>query len=781
MVDSPNVIEPQGSPAPPADRVDLSKLLAAMRRQKWVVAIAALIGLVFGIAYLATTPRSYFAATTVMLDANVNRSVDEVSVIEGGTGDSALEGAIQIIRSQQLAVQVVERLQLDENQVFLNPPVSLFARGLGYAMGVLRLPLALMRGSENAAGGATAAPPPPEVLTQLRRNAVGALLRGRLVVGREGRSAVISIGYVSHDPALTAAIANAYAEAYAADVLNANFEATERTTEWLRSRLDELQENAFDAAMVAEAFRIENGLVSSRTSGGLMSEQNAAQLNNELATAMAEVARAQALLGSYESIIAEGAAALAEPGRAGGFGGGADSRLTEMQGQLSALNARLRQIETEFGADHPQAQAVRTQIARLAETLFAEIGRLRDDASGALDMAQARVNALRESLGLAVDASSAEGSAQVRLRALEQQARTLETLYQSFLSRFEEIEQQKSFPISNVRVLSAAEVPRAAFGPRTLRTLALMVVLGGIIGCVIGLWREWRDWFFRTGESIEEETGQRFLGYLPRLPQIEGAPPARPEGGARARPLPETGDIPLVQRPLFALQNPRSLFTETLQNVRFTSDMLLAGKSSRIIGLTSILPSEGKTTVALNLAGLTAASGAETLLIDCDPRNPGLSRDLRHLRGTGLVEAITGQIPWQSALRAVGETGLHILPCVAPPYMTHVGDLLNSPQMQRILEEARQRYSHIVLDLPPLGPVVDARMLLPQVDQALMVVEWGKTPRSLVRKAIARDPVLAGRIMGIVLNKTDMERLKAYSPETDAEHHYGEYGGYLAN
>lgn len=786
LADSRNTIEPMGMPEPSGDKVDLTKLFAAIRRQRRTIMIGAAIGLILGIAHLATTPPTYFAATSVMLDANVNRAVGEIAAMEDSGTDSAMEGVLHILRSQQLALKVVDRLDLHNNQTFLNPPSSLFSQMIGTVIGTLRYPIVLLRSatSPTPEGATPAVAPTPEQIDAYMREQSAMLLRGGLLVGRQGESSVLSVGYMVHDPQLAAAIANAYAEAYAADVLTANFEATQRTTEWMRARLTELETSSMSAGMAAETFRLENGLVSS-PSGVLMSQQNASQLNLDLATATADAARSRALLETYETALAGGPEALARSGQEGGYSGPSagtgDTRLIESQEQLAALNARLRQIEQEFGPDHAQAKAVRAQIALQAETLYAEIGRERDDARGALDVAEARVAALRESLGVAVNATNAEGSAYVQFRALEQRALTLDALYQNFLAKFEEIEQQKNFPISNVRVLSAAAVPLAAAGPRTTSTLALMLVIGAIFGSVVAMWREYRDWYFRTGDNVEEETGQKFLGYLPFVVVEDDKPSGTGRRkAARAMPLPETGALPQIRQPFYAVQNPRSHFTETLQNVRFSAGMVLSGKQCRIIGVTSVLPGEGKSTIASNLAGLTSSSGVSTLLIDCDQRNPGLSRSLRHIRGNGLVEAITGKKNWRDVLRASGDTGLHILPCVTPPFMTHVADLLGSPQMRVILEEASQHYSHIILDLPPLGPVVDARMLLPYVDQVLMVVEWGKTPRSLVRKTIERDHILSDRLLGIVLNKTDMDKLKDYSAATDAESHYGQYGGYIA-
>src|SRR5690606_9793033 len=116
----------------------------------------------------------------------------------------------------------------------------------------------------------------------------------------------------------------------------------ERTTEWLQQRLEELQTASREAAVAAEVFRAENGLVSSR--GALITEENVAQLNGDLADAVTETARAGALMRTYEAILARGAEAFLDNSGTG-FTLQGNERLIEMQDQLSALNARLERIE----------------------------------------------------------------------------------------------------------------------------------------------------------------------------------------------------------------------------------------------------------------------------------------------------------------------------------------------------------------------------------------------------------------------------------------------------
>jgi succinoglycan biosynthesis transport protein ExoP len=600
-------------------------------------------------------------------------------------------------------------------------------------------------------------------------------LQSEVLAQRNGRSYVISIGYQAPDPALATAITKAYADAYLADQLNASFDATERAALWLQGRLTELRESSQQAAMAVEKFRAEHGL-SANSDGQLLSDKQLADLNAQLIVAQADTARASARYQQYKAIVDSGSESAFNDS-AIGADQPSSSVIIALKTRYLAVAKRLQDVETNFGKDHPQAVALAKEKADVAAQIFGQLKQLTESYRNDFEVAQARETALRDKISTAAGKSSIDNQSQVKLKELDQQAQALTTLYQTFLSRYEEASQQQSFPVGKVRIISDATMPLAASSPRTLRVLALSLVLGLMLGAGFGGLNEFNERFFRTGEDIRDRVGLKFLGYLPTI------------GGGKAKEakgddLPTDGKVASLSaaekraRMRVSIDAPASMFAETLRNAKIAFDVVMEDRGSRVIGVISVLPGEGKSTVAANLAGLLAANGAKTLLIDGDLRNPGLSRSLGMETEQGLMEAVVNGQTWQSVGKVDRQTKLAIIPAVLRGQFSHTSELLGSAGMRRFIENAKETFEYIIVDLPPLGPVVDAKAFAPVVDGFVLVTEWGRTPRNMVRSMLESEPYIANKIVGAVLNKVDLKKLAKYGSLGGSERFFDRYSSY---
>lgn len=755
-----------------SDFIDLERLVAMAKRQAKVVGIGAAVGLVLGLVYLQTTPPTYTATTRVLIDEGMNKIVDEVSATPVNMQtDAAILSQIEIIKSARLASVIVDKQKLDQNPAFMDPPRSLLSRIAGYGRGIL----GIFRSRPDTASGAaeTSEAQRKAAADALRKEQAVAQLQANVMAERMGRSYVISIGYRSTDPQLAAAITKAYADAFVADQLDASFDATEKAAVWLQGRLDELRTSSQAAALEVEKFRAENGLTAAR--GETIAEQQLSDLNAQLILAQADTAKAKARYDQYRAIVDSGPEAAVSNSTLSAEVAG-NPVISELKKRYASVSKREQEIASGFGPNHPQAAALRKEQTELANQIFRELSQLAETFRNEFEVAQSRETALRNSVSEATGQNSSANQAQVRLRELQQQATALSTLYQTFLSRYEEASQQRSFPIAKVRVISEATLPRSASSPRTSLVLGFSLVLGLMMGAAFGALNEFNERFFRTAEDVRERLGLKFLGYLPLLGGDDRKPP-RPDGkDAGSQPLSPAAERRARMRA--AVDAPASMFAETLRSAKIASDVVLQDVPAKVIGVISMLPGEGKSTVAANFAGLLASNGVKTLLIDGDLRNPGLSRALGIDAERGLVEAVVGDQGWQSVARVDRQSKLAIVPAVVRGRFSHTSELLSSAAMRRFIDDAKGTFEYIVVDLPPLGPVVDAKAFSPLVDGFLLVAEWGATPRPLVRSILSAEPQIANKVLGLVLNKVDLKRLPKYGAYGGSEQFLDKYSSY---
>jgi succinoglycan biosynthesis transport protein ExoP len=209
--------------------------------------------------------------------------------------------------------------------------------------------------------------------------------------------------------------------------------------------------------------------------------------------------------------------------------------------------------------------------------------------------------------------------------------------------------------------------------------------------------------------------------------------------------------------------SPLSRFTESIRALKLAADGGNIVKYGKIIGVTSSLPNEGKSTIAISLATLIAHGGGRAILIDCDLRNPELSRMITPDAEAGLLEIIAGRAALEDVLWREPATELTLLPAVLTSRLAHSSNVLASQGMRDLFALLRASYDYVILDLSPLAPVVDVRVMAPLVDSFLFVVEWGRTDIEIVKLALSDAPEIYDNLLGIVLNKVDMKAFGRYA------------------
>ena len=222
----------------------------------------------------------------------------------------------------------------------------------------------------------------------------------------------------------------------------------------------------------------------------------------------------------------------------------------------------------------------------------------------------------------------------------------------------------------------------------------------------------------------------------------------------------------------YVVEQPLSAAAEGFRAIKIVADIRKSSTGNRIIGVTSTLPGEGKSTVACNLAELMAHAGKRAILIDADLRKPSLGRSLACAPEVGLLEVLADPAQLDRAVTVDAVTGLAFLPALVDGGLVHSDEIVASEAFRRLLEQLRQRYDYIIVDLPPLAPVVDVRAIAGMIESFVFVVEWGRTKADLVHRHLQAKPEVYERLLGVVLNKADSRLFKRYEQGSQFNHMY---------
>ena len=738
------------------ESIDFEFLIAAAQRQWRVVAATVMVSVILGVAYIISATPLFTSTTRILYDQSQSNAVNELTSVSGVFEDqSEFESQMELIKSERIAAKVVDRHNLHLNESFLAEGQS----GLGAVISSIRNALDITRWFSE-----------PELSAEeidIRKRSAIAILTENVSATRVNRTYIIELNYRSQSPELAQAIARSFAQSYLTDQLDSKYDATRRASEWLQTRIEELKQQSLQADLAVQAFKAENDLFSTDR-GQNIAEAQLTGANTQLIAAKGAIAQRKAEFDLINAAINSGQVTAAVEAAL-------DSDIiTGLRAKYLAISKEHAEFSAKLGDQHIKVINLRAELVQYQRLMFDELLRIRDVFENRYQVALEQRRSLQKNLAAMVGQTASANKTQVRLRELEREAATYKSLLENFLVKYQEALQQQSFPVNDARIIEEAKLPDAPSHPRKALTLALSFVLGAIAGGGIGAFREYRERFFRTGDQVRDTLDIEFLGLIPMIESdMNRFTRQGTEQTDYSKSVVHTNGVSdYVDR------QPLSAFAEALRGAKVAADITLEGRHSKVIGVVSCLPGEGKSTVSSNFAHLLAMQGFPTLLIDGDIRNPGQTRTLARHAEVGLVEVLMDNVPFEQALLSDPKVPLRMLPAVIKNRISHTSDLLASQSMHKLLVKARESFSYIVVDLPPLAPVVDVKAFANRVDGFVFVTEWGKTTRSLVKTILDSNPQINVKVLGIILNKADMGQMKYYRSHGSSEYYYSQYSSY---
>jgi polysaccharide biosynthesis transport protein len=411
----------------------------------------------------------------------------------------------------------------------------------------------------------------------------------------------------------------------------------------------------------------------------------------------------------------------------------AEKRVAALAGRYGPEHARMVQAQREL------AQA-RDNTRRSMEAVVASFSKEYENAA-------ANEKAVQRSLAGARGSVQNLNRREFRLEALERDVSTNRQIYERFLNRYKETSAAPDAQSTVARVVDPAIAPGAAFKPPKQRIVQAAFLLGLLLGVLAAVMAERINNTIKSGEEVEEKLGLPTVAVLPLL---------------RSRAARSAGR--------HYLEEPGSIFAEAIRSAR-TSILLSALDSPRkVLLVTSSLPSEGKSAVAINLA-LAHAQTRKTLLLEGDLRRPSISAHLGlDPSKPGLTDLLAGSARFNECVQQVGESSLYVLPC--GPAAVNPLELIQSERFKVLLERLAAACDVVIVDSPPVHLVSDSIILSRLATGVLFVVKAESTPYPVARRAIHALQSASAPMLGVVLNQLDF---------STADDYQSVYAGYVKN
>ena len=729
--------------SPTNDTVALLGLFRVLWRRKLLVGSLVLLGTLGAYLYGKNLTPEYTAKSAVLIEPPKSQIIDVQAMMSGLTPDGAtMATQIKLIQSRTFVARVMDDLKLFDAPEFNAALRPQDGPSLKLSLSEpFRKLLALVPNEWLITTGL--ASEPVTVLEseapRLAREAAIDTFLGGIEVSNEGGTYLIGINYTAEDAEKAARIANRLAEVYVDDQLKTKLFATDRASVWLQERLDALKEEVRSSEQEVERYRAQNNLLDSNN-GVLLNDQELSDLNRELITARADLAERQAKLSLVRGLRGRGQALDA-------IGEVVSSPvIVNLRAQEVVLLREEAELRSLYGERHPKMQQLAAEKANIQGKLGAEVTRIPTVLENDVAVAAARAQPIESQLAGLKTRSSTTRDAEVRLRELERQAATSRSLYEAFLARFKETREQQEIVEPDSRLVAIASPPTRPSTPGAKLFAAAGLLASGMIATILALLLDRLDRGLRSAREVEAALGLPTLALVPKLDKLKRG-----------------------QKPYqYLMDKPLSAYTEAIRSIYMALKLASVDRAPKVVLVTSSLPEEGKTTIAVCLATFAARSHKRVLLVDLDLRHPSVHRELGWSVSHGLVEYLVGDRPLDEAIQHDLETGLHFLPVKAQT--TNPTDLLESERLRALIETCRARYDYVIIDSAPLVSVTDSRLAALLADKTVFVIKWGDTVESAAQDGVQTLRDIGIDIAGAVLTQIDLKR--------HAQYHYADIGEY---
>ena len=416
--------------------------------------------------------------------------------------------------------------------------------------------------------------------------------------------------------------------------------------------------------------------------------------------------------------------------------------LRDRHARLSSEYARLSRM---FHRSYPKLQQLKAEMSQVISTLEREKMRVASSIKAEFERIGRSEQLVRAELDKEKAALVAIKDRAVDYHMLKREWETNRDLYVSLLQQTKEAGVAAGMAMTNVAIIDRAKVPFDAHSPDILLNLGGALGLGLAIGLTLAFTLGYLDDVVRTPREFEAVTGLTPLGTVPKGNVVDF------ESAKSLSSTPLRNGDPV---------------SEAFRTLRVHLRVAWRASQRRTLLVTSALPGEGKTTMAVCLSAMLAQSGSRVLLVDGDLRRPRVHDLFGVPRTPGLSELLEGGA--DDCIKATEIPNLAVLPAGDLP--EDPGQLLGSVRMDALLERLRATFDFVIVDSAPVLSLADSVVTATKVDGVLLVTAADRTRSGAVREAVKQLQAVRAPLLGGVLNMADLRR---HTPGYGRYEYYG--------
>lgn len=721
---------PQLPPFADEEIIDLRRLFHVVMHRKWsIVGLAFVITLATAL-YVYSLQPIYRASASIVLESQQANLVNVEEIYAVDTYDyNYNQTQFEILKSRNLAERVVRRLQLYQQPTDTTAPQD--EEKPWYYIDLQRL----LPASHKT---------PPVQLSQQEREeklirSLSAGIAAGLQVTPVEYSYVVHLSYESAQPRQAAQIVNAAAQEFIEGNLETRLEGTLQATDWLSERLENLKENLRLSEQALQDFRDRQGLVDVEGVTGLGGQElrTLSQRLQEATKARIEAQNIKEDVQGMSSATTDELMTIPAVLE--------HALVSDLKRVQSSAQRKVAELGKRYGPKHPKMIAARSDLTAATDNLAREVRKVVSGISHEYTVALRNEQQLQQSWEARKSEIQDFNRVEFRLQELQREVETNRQLYDIFFTRIKSVSETGGFEKPHARILDRAEIPGGPVKPNKRMSISVAFVLGILLGCAVAVLLDVLDNTIKSAEDVQNKLTAPLLGTLPR------------------QKLDKLGKFEQFW------ENPQTLFAEAVRTIR--TGLMLSGLDDpvRVIVVTSTVPGEGKSTLALNL-GAALGQMENTLVIGGDLRRPSLARkcDLRP-NHQGLSHFVSGAAQLEDCIEYIEELKVHVMPAgIIPPNPL---EMISSRKFIDALETLRQRFDRIVIDSAPVQAVSDALVLASYADSVIYLVKADSTPATQAEKGITAIVASNEPFTGVVLNHFDARRQGSHY-----NHDYYQYG-----